>query len=114
MRYSNCLFEAIISKLKNPNVKIYVYPPEINDGRLHFYWIKDNTVYHYTHRNKNESFLFKGIIKTYKKESFEKSILHKMYINDFTVEQAYKLSQKYHLPFTKDNIEISFKNEELL
>lgn len=36
--YSNCLFEAIKAKIKDPkNVQIRLIPPSINNWNLHFY-----------------------------------------------------------------------------
>ena len=48
--YSNCLFEAIKAKIKDPkNVQIHLIPPSINNWNLHFYWINksNQTIYHY-------------------------------------------------------------------
>lgn len=47
---SNCLFEAVKAKLKNPkNVKILYWTPAMNNGRWHFLWrnLKDNTISHF-------------------------------------------------------------------
>ena len=114
MKYSNCLIEAVKAKIKDPkNVSIRMYPASINNGQVHFYWVNVDTFYHYTHKNKNEKFLFKGETKNYRKVFFDNLMLHKMYVAKLTVDQAVKLAKKCRLPFTKDDIEFSFRNEEL-
>ena len=41
--YSNCLFEAIKAKIKDPkNVHIHILSPKLNNGDFHIYWY-DNT-----------------------------------------------------------------------
>ena len=40
---SNCLFEAIKAKIKDPkNVKIHRFPITLNNNQLHFYWINES------------------------------------------------------------------------
>mgnify|MGYP002857447552 CR=1 FL=1 len=50
--YSNCLFEALKAKIKDPkNVRIIRLPKEINHGYSHYMWIKDGFVYHSFDKN---------------------------------------------------------------
>ena len=113
MTYSNCLVEALVAKVADwNNVNIRLYPLELNNNKIHFYWTSGDEYFHYTHKNKNERFLFKGETKSYRKGFFEGSLLSKMY-NNVTIEQAVKLSKKYRLPFTKDDIEDYYKCEDL-
>lgn len=99
--YSNCLFEALKAKLKDPkHVQIIHLPRSWNDGHSHYLWIKDNQVYHFEAQGKHLRFFFKGKLKSQSLEAFESFILHK---NSF----AYKadkidFAKKLHLPSTKE------------
>lgn len=110
---SNCLFEVIKAKIKDPkNVKIHLYPPEINHGKYHFYWENNGRFFHYIKRNPKAFLLFEGKINEYPPKAFFASILHRMYINNFDRKGFEKLIKKYHLPLTRDDIESTFFNEE--
>ena len=113
MKYSNCFIEALKAKIKNPrNVKIHLYPTELNGGELHFYWTDGVNFYHFVKENKNAIFLFKGKIKVYEKNLFYDFMGHKMFVKNLTREDAMKLVKKYHLPLTRDDIESIYFNEE--
>lgn len=81
--YSNCLIEAIKAKIKDPKAVHIIYlPKKWNDGALHFMWVKDNKVYHYTHEESEKGgLLFKGIVKEQDFETFEAFILYKLSYN---------------------------------
>lgn len=115
--YSNCLFEAIKAKLKDPkNVKIDYVSPKINDGHFHFYWIDRNEKRVYDYKNpKSKSYnhlLFCGTVSTSKLEIFEAFILHKCYKNNLTIDETIKYAKKHHLPFKKDDVELYYWGEE--
>lgn len=110
---SNCLIEAIKAKIKNPHIKIKMYPPFLNNGNCHFYWIDGDTVYHFVKNNNKSFMLFDGYIKDYRKRVFYSFMGHKLYLASLGDKSlAIKLSKKYHLPFTEDDIENIWFNEE--
>lgn len=84
--YSNCLFEALKAKIKDPkNVQIHLVPPSLNHFDLHFYWVDEveNRVFHYTAKNsgiwaKLNIFLFKGYQKGTPIILFEELLYKKM------------------------------------
>lgn len=110
---SNCLFEAIRAKLKDPrNVKIHLYPPQINGGKFHFYWVSGGQFYHFVKENKKSVLLFKGHVNEYREKMFYSFIGHRMYASGLNKEQAYQLAKKYRLPFTRDDVNDIWFNEE--
>ena len=109
---SNCLFEAIKAKLRNPSVEIHLYPPEINNHKFHFYWIDGDGFYHFIKDNEKSFLLFEGHIKKNNAKIFYSLLGHKMFMSGLNREQAYQLAKKYRLPFTKDDIESIYFNEE--
>lgn len=79
---SNCLFEAIKAKIKDPkNVSIIVIPGILNCRRPHFMWFdkKDNKVHHFTSVGKSNHIYFNGIYKTLSFEAFESWIIYHSY-----------------------------------
>lgn len=58
--YSNCLFEALKAKIKDPKyVRIIRLPKEVNAGICHIMWIKGDTVFHaYSSGGIKQSLLF--------------------------------------------------------
>ena len=45
--YSNCLFEAIKAKIKDPkNVYIFRVPKRFSGGAIHFMWYDGKKYYH--------------------------------------------------------------------
>ena len=77
---SNCLFEAIKAKLKNPqNVRIIRLPKEIS-STAHFMWINKNNVYHaYDYKHSKNHFLFDCKIKSIPYYVFESFILNSLH-----------------------------------
>lgn len=110
---SNCLIEAIKAKIKNPRIKIKMYPPFLNNGSYHFYWIEGDTVYHFVKNNNRSFMLFNGYIKDCRKSVFYSFMGHRLYLASLSDKSmALKLSKKYHLPFTEGDIEQIWFNEE--
>ena len=110
---SNCLFEAVKAKLKDPrNVKIYLYPPRINDGKVHFYWTNGEQFYHFIKDDKKSILLFEGHVKESGAKLFYSFMGHRIYTSGLNKEQAYQLAKKYRLPFTRDDINDIWFNEE--
>ena len=103
MKYSNCLIEALKAKLRNHRVQIRMYPRCLNKNHLHFYWIDDDTVFHFICKNKFETIMFKGEIKKYELRYFKGHLLYKMFDN-CTVDEACELASKYKMPLTGDEI----------
>lgn len=113
MKYSNCLIEAIKAKIKNPKkVKIYLYPREINNNEIHFYWVENNTAYHFTKNNSKSVILFEGKVKSYDSNLFYSLMGHKMFKAGLDRKQAFELAKKYRLPLTEDDINDMYFNEE--
>lgn len=116
MKYSNCLVAALKAKLKDwKNVHIRVYPLELNKGEIHFYWIDKDTVYHFVRSNKNEKnrYIFCGEVKEYRLKFFYTVLLHRMYQNGLSEEQGLRLSKKYHLPFSAEDIHEAYLQETM-
>ena len=110
---SNCLIEAIKAKIKNPRIKIRMYPPFLNNGSCHFYWVDSDTVYHFVKNNNRTFILFSGYIKDCRKSVFYSFMGHRLYSASLSNKDlAIKLSKKYHLPFTEGDIEQIWFNEE--
>lgn len=81
--YSNCLFEALKAKIKDPkNIKIHFIPLSLNKESVHFYWydIKDQSVKQFTHKaNECINYIFfKGEIGSYNINLFEGRLFSKM------------------------------------
>ena len=110
MKYSNCLIEALKAKIRNPQIKIKVYPLCLNNNHLHFYWVDKDTVYHFTCKNKFHRVLFKGELKKYDVKLFNGSLLYKMYQN-ISLEDAYKVVDKYHLHISKEEEQLYYEQE---
>ena len=88
---SNCLFEAIKAKLKNPKAKIIFLSKKENNGNNHFLWKVDGKVYHYERLDKScKSFFFNGTIKVQDEEIFEAFILKRFKNKGFDVVKAAK------------------------
>lgn len=79
---SNCLFEAIKAKIKDPkNIHIHVLSPKLNHGEFHVYWFddKDNHIYHFTYLNEDScSILFNGKISCHNVKLFEAKLYNRM------------------------------------
>ena len=79
---SNCLFEAIKAKIKDPqNITIHILSPKLNNGELHVYWFdkKDNHIYHYTYLDEDSCyFFFEGKISSHNIKLFESKLYSRM------------------------------------
>jgi hypothetical protein len=108
---SNCLFEAIKAKIKDPkNVKIHRFPITLNNNQLHFYWINEseNRFWHYSLPN-SKAFcnpLFDGKIKSMNNIFFEEKMYKKMnelkWSYDKQIKMAKKLGFRNPEPFEMD------------
>lgn len=80
MKYSNCLIEAIKAKIRNPkNVKVHFIRPCLNNGHIHFYWIEDDGVYQYGHKQPIKNpILFEGKVRLHCRATLEERLYKKM------------------------------------
>lgn len=74
--YSNCLFETLKAKLKEPKtVHIKMLPGKFRNNIFpHFYWIKDNYAYDFRSEKKHRKYqviLFKGAIHKCRQDIYE-------------------------------------------
>ena len=78
---SNCLFEALKAKVKNPrNVKIHILSAELA-GEFHVYWrdLKEQSVLHFTYLNPEEKgIVFLGKISRHNVDAFESKLYSMM------------------------------------
>lgn len=52
---SNCLVEAVIAKIKNPKIKLYLWKDHKKRFHgLHIYWLDAGKYYHHTMPNPND------------------------------------------------------------
>ena len=67
MKYSNCLFEAIKAKLKDPmHINIHVIPPRLNNSVFpHFWWDDGFRGYDFKQDKKGSILFFKGHVRDY-------------------------------------------------
>ncbi len=72
--YSNCMFEALKAKIRNPNVKIYFCKPRITENghfqMFHFVWTDGESDYDFSDLEENglppyRNLLFKGAIRKF-------------------------------------------------
>lgn len=103
---SNCLFEAIKAKIKNPqNIRIHVMPISINNGQLHFYWVNiaENRMYHYVLPGCNVfcNPLFNGKLKSMNNIFFEEKMYKKMAKLNWTRECQIKMAKKLGFSITE-------------
>lgn len=96
---SNCLFEAIKAKLKDPrNVKICLLPLSLNNNRLHFYWINksENRFYHFVLPNCKVfcNPLFNGKLKSMNNIFFEEKMYKKMSNLNWSYDKQIKMAKK--------------------
>ena len=103
MKYSNCLIEAIIAKIKSPkNVKIIYLPKKLNKTSStipHFFWenIKDGKIFHYINPNGSKQFMYKGEIKNISKKAFDRFVYKR--ILEKTQKDRNKLTDVYKINF---------------
>ena len=72
--YSNCLFEALKVKVKDPkNVKIHIIPSKINNcgGLPHFWWTVGDMAYDFKKVSGKCNLWFEGKIRSYEKATYE-------------------------------------------
>lgn len=110
---SNCLIEALKAKIKNPSVKIHVYPTEINNGKIHFYWSDGDKYWHFIKQNERQFILFEGKLKEIPANPFFSLMLHKMYEKKLSEDDCIRLIKKYRLPLTRDDVESAYFNEKM-
>lgn len=97
---SNCLFEAIKAKIRDPkNVSIIVIPKVLNEGHIHFMWHNklDNTMHHYRSDGKFNHFCFNGIYKTLSFDAFEMWMLYRLYRLQSSATNKVKIAKKLGL-----------------
>lgn len=74
---SNCLFEALKAKIKNPrNVRIRVLSADLA-GEFHVYWrdLKEQSILHFTYLDPNEKgIMFTGKISRHNIDAFESKL----------------------------------------
>lgn len=99
--YSNCLFEAIKAKIKDPkNVKIHYLEKRIT-GSTHFYWYNlSNTpkrgMYDFTHKTKlKQKILFKGCINFNSFNMWESFLFNAMKKRGLTKEEQIAYAKKH-------------------
>lgn len=97
---SNCLFEAIKAKLKDPrNVKIVKLPKEVS-RTTHFMWCDDDYFYHaYDYKKSKNHILFKCKIKSIPRHVMESFIVNYLEFNPNMIKLAKKCNLRiadYH------------------
>lgn len=118
--YSNCLFEAIKVKLKDPkNVHIYLLPPKLNKGRYHFYWIDEKqpdlikSFINPKAKNNKQSFFFKnGQFDKHDRKIFENFTIQRLYNQTHSLEKMIKLAKKFRFQMNEIEIKNLFENLE--
>lgn len=103
--YSNCLIEALKAKIKDPkNTRIIYLSPKNNKGNWHFFWIKNDTVHHYSDPNarNDPGLFFKGIYKESSLEAFEATFLkvNMMHYAYSDTNKIVEYAKKLKLPST--------------
>ena len=89
---SNCLFEAIKAKIKNPSVKVFLLPKQISDFK-HFMWCDENYYYHaFNYTNSKNKLFFPVKYKKVPRIIFESWVLSEI---DFcSVSEKTKIMKK--------------------
>ena len=105
--YSNCLFEAIKAKIKDPkNVKIIRLPKEVNLGKIHFMWIKNDFVYHAFKKNSKESDLW----FEYKINKVPVIVFQRWFLGALSETSLFqKYTKKYNLPLRDMEAVVEYK-----
>jgi hypothetical protein len=92
---SNCLFEALKAKIKNPEVKIHFISPSLNNGRIHFYWIDDEAVWQFTHKQPVKiPLFFEGRTRRHNAYCFEGKMFQKMKELGWSIEKQRDYANK--------------------
>lgn len=111
---SNCLFEALKAKLKDPrHIKIGYLPPAINDGRFHFWWINESEgkVYHFRQdddRKKETPFFFSGSTCRNDFDVFQDFVVRKCFYAGKNVQETQRYGRKAGLNIPIEDIEVDF------
>ena len=109
MKYSNCLFEALKAKIKNPNVKIFKAPKEINDC-CHFMWHDDEFYYHaYNFKKTKNIFFYEYKTKKVSRIVFESFVLN--YLKFKSNSEKERIGNICGLKITKHRSEWDWKIE---
>lgn len=120
--YSNCLFEAIKAKIKDPkNVQIIYLPSRLNVYKgCHFMWTdkssEEDVLFEFIYpadNKKHNRFLFKGNIVKTSRERFQRAVNAKLNRLAREIEQKYDITIN-QAEFERDkigNIFDEIKNE---
>lgn len=101
--YSNCLFEALKAKIKNPkNVHIDYIPPKFNHGFFHFFWKEGDYVYHYTENTRKPRILFNGVFRKSQLNVWESCIVKNLMRHNCSVEYIKKFVKKHRFQIIKE------------
>ena len=110
--YSNCLFEAIKAKIKDPkNIHIHHFPISLNNNYLHFYWVddRDNAILHYENPNAGKywfsrfSLLFNGRLKRHQRDLFERKLYKKMTNLGWSFRKQVRIAKKLGFKWLNPN-----------
>lgn len=121
MSYSNCLFEALKAKLKDPkNVYIYLLPPSLNKGRWHFYWVDyknpdfiQSFIDPKASTSRGQKILFKnGKFDKRKREVFENFTIQRVYNKTHSLKEMLKLAKKLRFQINEVEIKNLYENLE--
>lgn len=111
---SNCLFEALKAKIKDPkHIKIGYLPPAINDGRFHFWWLNESEgkAYHFRQdddQKKETPFFFSGSICRNDFDVFRLFVIKKCFYAGKGVEATQKYGRRAGLSIPIREIEDGF------
>lgn len=108
--YSNCLFEAIKAKIKDPkNVHIFLVPKNFGGGATHFMWFNEKTQKYYhsvaTDLNSYKKFWHK-ILHNHKIKEVDEALFNAFIYKRFcfsTMNERKKIAKKMHLRLAKIN-----------
>lgn len=110
--YSNCLFEAIKAKIKDPkNVYIFRVPKRFGGGATHFMWYDSKTSKYYhsvaidkdAHKKFFRKLWHNQKLKEVEETYFNAFILERLKIHGFSVKKVKKAAKKMHLRILKIN-----------
>lgn len=95
--YSNCLFEALKAKIKDPkNVQIIFLKGGLFGKRDHFMWMNNDTVFHaYNPKGSNNNILYNVSYKKVDFDVFEGYVIDA--IKKLPLETQLKIAKNWHL-----------------
>lgn len=109
---SNCLFEALKAKIKDPrHIKIGYLPPTINDGRFHFWWINESEgkAYHFrSDKDEKIPFFFLGSTCRNDLVFFQDFVVRKCFYAGKSIQETQKYGRKAGLNIPIEEIEADF------